>query len=74
MVLYDSKGQFVGVRRPGSGNPINVEGLRIVVEDIVGSTGLEIKNDPGVPWVYAGGGECRAEGSAMGVCCCKSSI
>ena len=54
VVLYDSKGQFVGVRRPGSGNPIEVEGLRIVVDGIIGSTGLEIKSDPGVPWVYAG--------------------
>jgi cytochrome c biogenesis protein len=54
VVLYDSKGQFVGVRRPGSGKPITVEGLTLVVDDIIGSTGLEIKSDPGVPWVYAG--------------------
>ena len=62
VVLYDSKGQFVGVRRPGSGNPIEVEGLRIVVDGIVGSTGLEIKSDPGVPWVYAGEGREGGEG------------
>lgn len=54
MVIYDAKGQFVGVRRPGSGKPIEVEGIKLVVDDIVGSTGMEIKNDPGVPWVYAG--------------------
>jgi cytochrome c biogenesis protein len=35
---------------------LQVEGLGIVLEDIVGSTGLEIKNDPGVPLVYAGFG------------------
>ncbi len=54
IVFYDSNGQFVGVRRPGSGKPIQVEGLNIIVDDVVGSTGLEIKSDPGVPWVYAG--------------------
>ncbi|KAG1655284.1 hypothetical protein FOA52_007980 [Chlamydomonas sp. UWO 241] len=56
VVIYDSKGAFVGVRRPGSGKPIEVEGLRLVVEGITGATGLEIKHDPGVPWVYAGFG------------------
>ncbi|WIA34251.1 hypothetical protein OEZ86_012602 [Tetradesmus obliquus] len=56
VTFYDSKGQFAGVRRAGSGKPIEVEGLGIVLEDIVGSTGLEIKNDPGVPLVYAGFG------------------
>lgn len=54
VVFYDSKGQFVGVRRPGSGKAIQVEGLQLVVEGVVGATGLELKNDPGVPAVYAG--------------------
>ncbi|KAF8066257.1 CCS1 [Scenedesmus sp. PABB004] len=54
--FYDSKGQFVGVRRAGSGKPIEVEGVGLVLERIVGSTGLEIKSDPGVPLVYAGFG------------------
>ena len=31
-----------------------VEGLEIAVDDVVGSTGLELKVDPGVPYVYAG--------------------
>ncbi|KAG2438976.1 hypothetical protein HYH02_010768 [Chlamydomonas schloesseri] len=56
VVFYDSKGQFVGVRRPGSGKPIEVEGLSLVVEDVTGATGLELKSDPGVPAVYAGFG------------------
>ncbi|GLI62081.1 hypothetical protein VaNZ11_004641 [Volvox africanus] len=56
VVFYDASGQFVGVRRPGSGKPITVEGLQLVVEDVVGATGLELKNDPGVPMVYAGFG------------------
>ncbi len=33
---------------------VQVEGMKITVEDIIGSTGLELKVDPGVPWVYAG--------------------
>ena len=33
---------------------LQVEGMKITVEDIIGSTGLELKVDPGVPWVYAG--------------------
>jgi cytochrome c biogenesis protein ResB len=35
---------------------LQVEGLDIVVENIIGSTGLELKADPGVPLVYAGFG------------------
>eukprot|EP00879_Flechtneria_rotunda_P026587 GHRR01028360.1.p1 GENE.GHRR01028360.1~~GHRR01028360.1.p1 ORF type:complete len:510 (+),score=178.19 GHRR01028360.1:709-2238(+) len=56
VTFYDSKGQFVGVRRAGSGKPIQVEGLNLILESIIGSTGLEIKSDPGVPLVYAGFG------------------
>jgi hypothetical protein len=31
-------------------------GVSLVLDSIVGSTGLELKSDPGVPWVYAGFG------------------
>ena len=42
-----------------------VEGLRILVDDIVGATGLELKSDPGVPIVYLGE-QCEGMGgSAM---------
>ncbi len=30
------------------------EGMELVIEDMVGATGLELKHDPGVPYVYAG--------------------
>ena len=53
-MAYDSSGAFAGVRRPGSGKPLTVEGVDIVVDDIVGSSGVELKADPGVPIVYAG--------------------
>ncbi len=28
--------------------------MSLVIDDLVGSTGLELKVDPGVPYVYAG--------------------
>ena len=56
LVLYKADGSFAGVRRPGSGNPIVVDGLTITIDDVVGSTGLDVKADPGVPAVYAGFG------------------
>jgi cytochrome c biogenesis protein len=58
VTLYDARGEFAGVRRLGSGNPITVEGVTITAEQVVAATGLELKADPGVPLVYAGfGGE-----------------
>lgn len=59
VVVYDSKGNFVGVRRPGSNKPLTVEGVNIIVDDIVASSGIQMKVDPGIPFVYAGfGGMC----------------
>ncbi|CAK7329746.1 unnamed protein product [Dovyalis caffra] len=56
IVLYDQEGKFVGVRRPNSKLPIDIDGMKIVIEDAIGSSGLELKTDPGVPIVYAGFG------------------
>ncbi|PIN02313.1 hypothetical protein CDL12_25174 [Handroanthus impetiginosus] len=56
IVLYDQEGKFAGVRRPNSKLPIDIDGVKIVVLDAIGSTGLELKIDPGVPIVYAGFG------------------
>lgn len=59
VIVYDSKGEFVGVRRPTSKKPIQVDGINVVVGDIIGASGMEFKSDPGVPLVYAGfGGMC----------------
>ena len=33
---------------------MQVEGMQLVIDDLVGSTGLELKMDPGVPLVYLG--------------------
>ncbi|CAA0807584.1 Cytochrome c biogenesis protein CCS1-chloroplastic [Striga hermonthica] len=56
IVLYDQEGKFAGIRRPNSKLPIDIDGIKIVVLEAIGSTGLELKTDPGVPVVYAGFG------------------
>ncbi|KAI4295564.1 hypothetical protein L6164_035599 [Bauhinia variegata] len=56
IVLYDKEGKFAGVRRPNSKLPINIDGTEIEIVDAIGSTGLDLKTDPGVPIVYAGFG------------------
>ncbi|KAG6651800.1 hypothetical protein I3843_06G131600 [Carya illinoinensis] len=56
IVLYDKEGKFSGVRRPSSKLPIDIDGTRIIILDAIGSSGLELKTDPGVPIVYAGFG------------------
>ncbi|KAF5745688.1 Cytochrome c biogenesis protein family isoform 1 [Tripterygium wilfordii] len=56
IVLYDQEGKFVGVRRPNSNLPIQIDGTKIVIVDAIGSSGLDLKTDPGVPIVYAGFG------------------
>jgi len=59
IIIYNSKGEFVGVRRPTSKKPIQVDGIEVVLGDIIGASGMEFKSDPGVPLVYAGfGGMC----------------
>ncbi|KAK2978348.1 hypothetical protein RJ640_016450 [Escallonia rubra] len=56
IVLYDKEGKFVGVRRPNSKLPIEIDGTKIDIVDAIGSSGLDLKTDPGVPIVYAGFG------------------
>mgnify|MGYP006268110919 CR=1 FL=1 len=54
LLVYDTDGKLTGVVRPGMG--IEVEGITLKVQDLIGSTGLQIKADPGVPIVYTGFG------------------
>uniref|UniRef100_A0A5B7B8Z0 ResB-like domain-containing protein n=1 Tax=Davidia involucrata TaxID=16924 RepID=A0A5B7B8Z0_DAVIN len=56
IVLYDQEGKFAGVRRPNSNLPIDIDGTKVVITDAIGSSGLDLKTDPGVPIVYAGFG------------------
>lgn len=43
IVLYDQEGKFVGIRRPNSKLPIDIDGVKIVIVDAIGSTGLDLK-------------------------------
>lgn len=43
VVLYDQEGKFVGVRRPNSKLPIEIDGTKIEIIDAIGSSGLDMK-------------------------------
>ncbi|MBW4636885.1 MAG: cytochrome c biogenesis protein [Gloeocapsa sp. UFS-A4-WI-NPMV-4B04] len=52
LLLYDAEGKLVTTLRPGMSTEVNGVTLKIV--EVVGSTGLQIKADPGIPIVYTG--------------------
>ncbi len=54
LLIYDTNGQLLDTLRPGMSRDINGVTLKIV--EVVGSTGLQIKADPGIPIVYTGFG------------------
>lgn len=54
LLLYDPKGQLINTIRAGMSAPVN--GVRLSIDEVIGSTGLQIKADPGIPFVYAGFG------------------
>ena len=52
--VYDTEGNLFTTARTGM--PIDVEGVTVTVDEVVGSTGLQIKSDPGIPFLYLGCG------------------
>ena len=54
LLVYDNSGNLVSTVRAGMATEVN--GVTLAVDQVVGSTGLQIKADPGIPMVYLGFG------------------
>ncbi|HIK08922.1 MAG TPA: cytochrome c biogenesis protein [Oscillatoriaceae cyanobacterium M33_DOE_052] len=52
VLIYGPDGKLITTAREGMATEVN--GVNLSILDLVGSTGLQIKADPGIPWVYAG--------------------
>ena len=52
MMVYDQKGDLYSAVRPGM--VLDVNGVKLKIYQLIGSTGLQIKADPGIPFVYTG--------------------
>lgn len=50
--LYDEKGEYL--KKITKGDNIVFKGQNIIFEEILPATGIDIKNDPGIPFVYLG--------------------
>lgn len=54
LLVYDQAGNLVTTVRQGMSTEVN--GVTLTIAEVVGSTGLQIKADPGIPIVYLGFG------------------
>ena len=54
LLVYDNSGNLVSTVRAGMATEVN--GVTLAVDQVIGSTGLQIKADPGIPIVYLGFG------------------
>ncbi|MGK7941267.1 MAG: cytochrome c biogenesis protein [Crocosphaera sp.] len=54
MMVYDQKGDLYSAVRPGM--ILDINGVKLKIYQLIGSTGLQIKADPGIPFVYTGFG------------------
>ncbi|BAY83030.1 ResB-like protein [Calothrix parasitica NIES-267] len=52
VLIYDAGGKLVSTVREGMS--VEVNGVTLKILEVVGSTGLQIKADPGIPVVYSG--------------------
>ncbi|BCX12457.1 MAG: cytochrome c biogenesis protein CcsB [Thermosynechococcus sp.] len=52
VLIYGPKGEFLTSLRTGMATQLN--GVTLTLVELVGSTGLQIKADPGIPLFYAG--------------------
>ncbi|MCU0565314.1 MAG: cytochrome c biogenesis protein [Oculatellaceae cyanobacterium Prado106] len=54
LFVYDTQGKLISTLRSGMSAEVN--GVNLSIQELVGSTGLQIKADPGIPLVYLGFG------------------
>ncbi len=52
VLIYGTDGKLISTVRKGMS--IDIKGVTLTIVDVVGSTGLQIKADPGIPIVYLG--------------------
>lgn len=52
LLIYDTSGKLLTTVRAGMFAVVN--GVKLHIDEVVGSTGLQIKADPGIPIVYLG--------------------
>jgi len=54
LLVYDAAGKLTATVRAGMA--LEVNGVKLKILEVIGSTGLQIKADPGISIVYAGFG------------------
>jgi len=54
VLVYNQEGQLTATIREGQSAEVN--GVQLGIDEVIGSTGLQIKADPGIPVVYLGFG------------------
>jgi cytochrome c biogenesis protein len=52
LTLYDERGDYV--ENILEGNSFKTKGKEFVIDEIIPATGIDIKSDPGIPFVYLG--------------------